>query len=608
MKKSALQLLLAIFLISTTTTSYAQGKKLFMPIEIKTAYENGSRTWDGTVSEKYYQNRAEYDIKAKVDPATRQLEASATIVYQNNFPEVLHSIGFQAYKDLYEEGMVITKLVVDGSVRDITDRDWVRKFGTHYSIFLGNTPLAQGESVTLEIDWSITIPEKVDRDGAYDETSMLVGYWYPEMAVYDDVFGWDYINFDGKAEFYHDISDFDIEVEIPEDFVIWASAEPINSADIYPKKILERLATAKSTSENTAIITKKDLRKGLKMAGNIWKYSVDSFPDFSFAFSDHYLWEAATYTDEFGTYFLNSAYPAENEPFSDVLTIEKEALYSFHNEFPVYPFPFKHFVAFNGEHGGGMEFAGMCNDQMRTNYKTEGIAYSDYEANKLLTFHEMMHMYFPFLMGINEKRYAWMDEGMAEFSEDYFTNINLESYKSRKRFALSQNPPLMVETYAIPKTYGVISYDISSQSYHALLHLLGKKMFDKCMNAYMDRWKYKHPLPYDFFFTFNDISGQDLTWFWKRWYFDFGYPDVGIQSFEDNKLIVENIGGYPIAVEIVITYEDGSSASEMVSPAVWENADAFTQDLGADKKIVSVELKTLNGADAIGNNNLWEAK
>lgn len=608
MKKAALKSLFALISLAILAPAHSQNDKLHMPLEIKTAYENGTRKWDGSVSDAYFQNRSEYNIKAKVDPATRQLTASGTITYFNNFPGELRSIGFQAYKDLYDDGMIIKKLVVNGEELSTDDRSRVRKFGTHYSIFLADEPLAQGESVTLQIDWSITIPEKVDRDGAYDETSMLVGYWYPEMAVYDDLFGWDYINFDGKAEFYHDVSDFDIEVEIPENFVIWASAEPINSAEIYPKKILSRLEAAKGTSENTPIITKKDLKKGLKMDGNIWKYSVDSFPDFSFAFSDHYVWEAATYTDQHGTYFLNSAYPAANEPFSDVLTIEKEALHSFHNEFPVYPFPFKHFVAFNGEHGGGMEFAGMCNDQMRTNYTAEGVPYSDYEANKLLTFHEMMHMYFPFLMGINEKRYAWMDEGMAEFSEDYFTDINLESYRDRTRFASSSNPPLMVETYSIPKTYGTISYDISSQSYHALLHLLGKDMFDKCMQAYMDRWKYKHPSPYDFFFTFNDISGQNLNWFWKRWYFDFGYPDVAVKSFEGGELIVENLGGFPIAVEIEVTYADGSVSSEMTSPAVWKDSSTFTKQITSDKEISAIELKTLNGPDAISTNNKWEAK
>lgn len=576
-----------------------------MPIEFKQAYENRTRNWDGSVSERYFQNRSKYDLKAKVDPATRQVEASGTITYFNSSPHTLPTIQFHAYKDLYEEGMIISELTVNGRKINLANPKKIGKSKTYYWIYL-DTPLAPADSVTLEMSWSITIPASVDRDGAYDETSMMVAYWYPEIAVFDDIYGWDKIDFDGQAEFYHDVSDFKVTIEIPDNFVIWASDAPTNGDEVYPKKILDRLTIAKSSDEKMIIIDKKDLNKGLKMASNIWKYEVDSFPDFSFAFSDHYIWEAATYTDPFGSYFINSAYPQKNDVFGLVIAIEKDVLASFHNEFPKYPFPFKHFVAFNGESGGGMEFAGMCNDQARFDYTTEGVPYSDYEANRLLTQHEMMHMYFPFLMGINEKRFAWMDEGMAEFSEDYFAGVNLESYKDRSRFATSDNSPIMAQTYTIPFTSGVNNYDNSSMSYHALFHLLGKEIFDQCMAGYMDRWKYKHPTPYDFFFTFNDLSGQNLNWFWKAWYFDWGYPDVAIKTFENGELTIENVGGYPIAVEIVVTFGDDSTDSNMTSPAVWKNGSFYQTNIKSEKTIKSIELKTMNGPDAIGSNNKWE--
>ena len=601
--------LILLFLAIFTTSLIANAQvKLYMPIEYKRAYEAGTRNWDGTVSDKYFQNRSEYKIKATVDPVTRQVEGSASITYYNNSPESLISFGFHAYKDLYDEGMVIKKLVVDGKQKDINDWNQVRRSATHYGVYIGDRPLETGKSIKIEVDWSITIPAKVDRDGAYDETSMMVAYWYPEMAVYDDVFGWDKIDFDGKAEFYHDVSDYEVEITIPEDFVIWASAAPTNSSDIYPETILKRLNKAAGTSERVSIITTKDLRKGVKMKSNTWKYSVKGFPDFSFAFSDHYLWEACTYTDKHGAYFLNSAYPAKNESFKHVINNEKQVMESFHNDFPVYPFPYKHFVAFNGETGGGMEFPGMCNDQARRDYTAEGVPFSDYDANLLLTQHEMMHMYFPFLMGINEKRYAWMDEGMAEFSEDYYTGLNLESEQSRARFAKSSNAPLMVETYNTPKAYGINSYDISSQSYHALQHLLGKELFIKCMQGYMDRWKNKHPTPYDFFFTFNDISGRDLNWFWKGWYFDWGYPDVALTSYEDEMLTVTNEGGRPIAVEIHITYKDGTAESTMISPIVWMQSSKFETEIYDSEKISTIELKTLNGSDSFRENNFWRSE
>lgn len=592
-----------IFLISHL--GFGQSHDLFLPLEFKVAYENGTRKIDGSVSDSYYQNRANYDIKAKVNPKTRKVNASAKITYYNNFPQELFTIGFHAYKDIFEEGMVIKKLIINGKPYDINNTMQVRKSLTHYGVYLGNNPLQQGDSLKMEIEWSITIPATVDRDGAYDETSMLVAYWYPEIAVYDDIYGRDKIDFDGQAEFYHDFSSYKVEIEIPNNFVIWASDAPVNGEEVYPKKIKERLLKAKSSTESVEIINKKDLKKGLEMSSNIWKYEVDSFPDFTFAFSDHYLWDAASYNDDFGTYFLNAAYPARNATFSDVIDIEIETLESFHNEFPKHAFPFNHFVAFNGEKGGGMEFAGMCNDQARVNYKSEGVPFSDYDANKLLTNHEMMHMYFPFLMGINEKRFAWMDEGMAEFSEDNFTNLILESDRDRSRFAKSENPPLMVQTFSIPKTYGINSYDIASQSYHALLHLLGKDLFDQCMKGYMERWQYKHPSPYDFFYTFNDVSDQDLNWFWKAWYFDWGYPDVAIKSYKNNTLILENIGRRPIAITAVLTYGDDEVENILISPAVWKSTSIYETKIGVEKKVKSIEIKTFNGSDAISENNKW---
>ncbi len=595
------------FVLLLFVTSAVAQSSLYMPIEFRQAYENGTRLWTGEVSDAYRQNAASYDLSAVVNPKTRRVEAKGRITYINNQVTPLPYIVFYAYKDIHPGGLQIKSLQINGESQRLSDRKRIQYRGTYYRVML-DKPLAAGASLDLDLQWSFTIPAEVDRDGAFNKTSMMVAYWYPEIAVYDDIFGWDEIAFDGKAEFYHDVSSFKVSVELPSNYVVWASSELINGEEIYPKHLTERLALAKQSDEKVTIVGSQDLKKGLKMKGNVWKYEVDSFPDFSFAFSDHYIWEACRYQDQNGTYFLNSAYPEYNAPFSDVLKIEREALASFHNDFPRYPFPFEHFVAFNGEKGGGMEFAGMCNDQLRTNYVTEGIPYTDYEANKLLTFHEMMHMYFPFLMGINEKRYAWVDEGMAEFSEDYFTDVNLESYRDRSRFARSSNPPLMVETYTIPKTYGIISYDIASQSYHALLHLLGKELFTQCLNGYMDRWKYKHPSPYDFMFTFNDLSGQNLDWFWKAWYFDWGYPDVAVRGFDEKTLSIENVGGRPIAVEVAITYKNGKTQSVPVSPEVWKSSRVFDLDIANAAEVSKIELKTLNGSDAIGSNNFWQAK
>lgn len=582
----------------------AQTPALYMPLEFKKAYESGTRKWDGSVSPEYFQNQAKYKINAKIEPYTRKLSATGSITYYNNSPLSLDKIVFHSYKDLYTEGMVIESISVRNKSLNLQNRSEIKKSQTYYTIKLDKS-LEPKDSIQLDIKWSISIPEKVNRDGAYDKTSMLVAYWYPEIAVIDDIFGWDEIDFDGRAEFYHDFSDFDITIDIPTNFVVWASDAPKNAESIYPNTMLTKIKEASTSTEPTSIISSRELKKGLKMKSGTWKYQVSDFPDFSFAFSDHYLWDACRYEDEMGVYQLNSAYPEVNASFKDVISIEKSALDIFHHKFPKYPFPFKHFVAFNGETGGGMEFAGMCNDQAKTNYHSEGIAFSDWDANKLLTVHEMMHMYFPFMMGINEKRFAWMDEGMAEFAEDAFTSINLESTQSREKFASMKIAPMMVQTYTIPYSYTTTTYDISSQSYFALMEMLGKELFDLCMKTYMDTWKGHHPSPYDFFFSFNTTANEDLNWFWKAWYLDWGYPDMGIKSFENNQLIIENLGGLPIAINLEITDSKGNKDIHQVNPRVWKNSALNTIDLSKYNDIQVIELKTLNGADAVYSNNFW---
>ncbi len=579
-------------------------QELYMPIEYRQAYENGTRASNGTVSEKYFQNRSIYDIKVSVNPDKRLVEGNVQIRYFNNSTHTLKKIVFHSYKDVYWDGMVLKSVVLNDEQVDLKDKRQIRHYGTHYSVYL-NEYLTPGDFVDLEIEWSITIPAKVNRDGAYDESSMFVAYWYPEIAVYDDVFGWDKIVFDGRSEFYHDFSDYKISIEIPKEYVVWASSAPINGDEIFPKKIKSRLKEVENSDEKVVIISEDDLEKPLKMKENIWKYEVKNFPDFSFAFSDHYLWESIKHKDQHGTYTLNSAYPEQNENFAMVADLEVEALEIFHSTFPKYPFPFEHFVAFNGETGGGMEFPGMCNNAVRKNASSEGKILTDIDANKLLTVHEMMHMYFPFLMGINEKRYGWLDEGMAEYAEDAFTGVDLESERSRERLARSGNPPPMVETYTIPKSYVVVSYDISSQAFYALRSLLGEQTFDRCLQEFMSRWEYKHPTPYDLFYTFNDVSGKNLNWFWKAWFFDWGYPDVGIVTFEDGVLALENLGSKPIALSIEVSFEDGKQRVMELSPEVWREDLVHQVQIESPDLVTKIVLKTLNGDDAIRDNNYW---
>jgi hypothetical protein len=620
MTRSKLIVLLAVLPL---WYSQAQTTQLYMPIEFKKAYEKGTRKMDGTVSPTYWQNRSIYKLKANIDPSTRMLTGEAEITYFNNSPDSMRNPGFHTYHDYYKpeskkagffaggadsaphEGMVIDQLLVNGKEIDLKDRESAIYRGTNYQIRLKEGIPPKG-SMKLTVKWHYMIPgEGFERSGAIDPTSMFVAYWYPEMAVLDDIDQWDRVVYDAATEFYHDYSDYEVEITVPDNFTVWASVAASNPQDVYSKTTLDRLEKAKKSTEPVNILKANEF-KTTATGTKTWKYTAKNFPDFSFALSDHFLWDAASYTDKEGTFFLHTAYPEDHKAFGTVLATIQESLKVFHNQFPVYPFPYKNFTIFNGLQGGGMEFPGMANDEEMSGAlfsRWLGRDVSDYEANLGLTLHEMCHMYFPFLMGINEKKYAWMDEGHASFSEyfipELFSNDGDQDYLGSQRVL-----PVMTPSHQMEGS-GINSYTIGSRSYQALYMLLGKEMFTKCMKAYMDAWKYKHPTPYDFFFTFNRVSGQDLNWFWKNWYFDWGYMDLGIKSVTTTEVIIENVGGRALPFDVKVTYHDGSESTESITPVVWKTNTTYTHKLSGNKPVKEARLIIHFGGDANAANNTW---
>jgi hypothetical protein len=599
---------------------------LFMPLEFRNAYEKGTRRPDGKVARAYWQNTASYDIKVTLDPYSKVLTGQATITYTNKSPDSLANIVFHAYADYYKagsnhagffgsmndelisDGMVVDKLIVQDKEIDMKDRKTVRYRGTNYRVKLPEK-LAPGKSVQISINWHEEIPGKgFERAGAIDSTSMFVAYWYPEIAVVDDIDGWDQVVYDSSTEFYHDVSDYKVEIEVPENFMLWASVAPDNPKEVYSKKVLQRIETARLDTAGMTIYGEDDFKIKKSKKTNTWKYTASGFRDFCFALSDHFVWEAGLYKDDMGEYFIHTAYPVAHPEFGAVLKTIGGAIKLFHTEFPVYPFPFRNFTIFNGLQGGGMEFPGMANDA-----ESSGAEYSqwtgrkvtDYEANFGLSLHEMCHMYFPFLMGINEKKYAWMDEGMANFAE-YFNGEGDYSYDNDNSYLASQYVcPPMVPSYTQPQVSGINSYTIGSRSYQALYELLGKDMFLQCMKVYIDTWKNKHPTPYDFMFTFNTVSGQDLNWFWQKWYFDWGYPDIGIESYQNGELMVKNEGRKPIPFRIEYVYEDDTTKTEEVKTGVWKSSDIFKVQVPDFQKVKTIRLYSAMGGDVVSGNNVW---
>jgi hypothetical protein len=596
-----------------------------MPVEFQPAYKKGTRNPNGTVADTYWQNHSDYKMKVKIDPKKKTLTGSAQIKYYNESPDSLRDIVIHTYPDYYKrgavkagffggtydpklesEGMVIDELIINGAKVDLKDEYNVWYSGTNYRIYFGK--LAPRSSMDIQVKWHFTIPGKgFERSGAIDPTSMFIAYWYPEIAVYDDIKGWDDVLYDASAEFYHDNSNYDVEIEIPNNYLVWGCVAPSNPNEIYPDFILANLEKAKTSTTSIPIVTEANW-KGLKTKSKIWKFNAKNFADFSFALSNHFIWDAGSHTDSYGSYFLNAVYDPKHPEFAAVLQTEQEAIKIFHNEFPKYEFPYHHFTIFNGLEGGGMEFPGMANDEEVSGKDWEewtGEKKTDFEVQLGLSLHEMCHMYFPFIMGVNEKRYAWMDEGWASFSE-YFIDGEPENNNYSQTYLGDQSTtPMMTPTYTQPQVSSVNSYSMGSFSYYSLYHLLGAEMFNKCLNAYMTRWNHKHPTPYDYFYTFNDVSGQDLNWFWKNWYFDWGYPDVGIQEFKNNTITFKNYGGKAMAFKIIVKYGDGTVTKDVVSPAVWKTSDTYTHIIESSTEITEIHLVCILGADANADNDSW---
>jgi hypothetical protein len=599
---------------------------LYMPVEFRKAYENGTRSWDGKVGANYWQNRSIYKLKATIDPATRLLKGEAEITYFNNSPDSIRNPVFHAYHDFYKPnskkagffagghgsedphaGMVIESLKVNGEVVDLKDRNQAIYRGTNYQVRL-KKPLPPGASMKLEFKWNYVIPgEGFERSGAIDPTSFFVAYWYPEMSVLDDVDSWDRVVYDAATEFYHDYSDYEVQITAPDNFTVWASVAADNPGEVYSQTILDRLAKAKTSTEPVNILTEAEFRKEAS-GTKTWKYTAKNFPDFAFAMSDHFVWDAASYKDKEGEFSIHTAYPPTSTGFKSVLATIQESLKIFHNDFPRYPFPYRNFTIFNGLKGGGMEFPGMANDQENTGAiytRFLGREVTDFEANLGLTLHEMCHMYFPFLMGINEKKYAWMDEGHASFSSYFIPELFNQGNRDQPWLAGQRVLPMLTPSYQMEGS-GMNSYTVGSRSYQALYKLLGKDMFLKCLNAYMDEWKYKHPTPYDFFFTFNRVSGQDLNWFWNNWYINWGYMDLGIRSVANDKIVIANEGGRALPFTLKITFADGTESTTEFTPVVWKNSKAYSHVMKGNKKAIKqVDLVIEFGGDADGKNNVW---
>ncbi len=591
---------------------FAQNQNLYIPRNIEDAYFFKTRYYDGKPGESYWINSSDYKINVEVVPATREVFGREVITYYNNSPDELEFIVFRLYQDFYKKGnmrdwqidslavtsgVVISELKINGKkFLSGSSKGEYERYGTNLTVKLSEK-LISGSKIEIEVEWSFKIPflNRL-RMGMYDESTFFISFWYPQISVYDDIDGWDENHYKGTTEMYNDFNNYEVNITVPENFIVWATGLLQNADDVLEEKFSKRLQKAGESDEIIRIIDQNDLLEGAitKQNGkNIWKYKAEHVPDFAFALSNHYLWDATSLeVEKDRRVLINAAYNKQSKDFYEVASIARKTIEYLSNDLPGIPYPYPAMSVFNGH--GGMEYPMMVNDgSTETRARTVG-----------LTAHEITHTYFPFFMGTNERKYAWMDEGWAVVIPYYFQLREAPEQDPRPRnietlqksFGMETDiPPMILNIFLTGNTYRNSVYNRAGTAYYFLRDFLGDDIFKSALKEYIKRWNRKHPIPYDFFFTFNDVTGEDLSWFWKPWFFESGYPDLAIDkvfSYEDSyELFIKKIGSVPVPLKIYITYTDGSKSELYKTAEIWKNGnDEYVVTLDRKKNIKSITI------------------
>jgi len=569
---------------------------LFLPVEFKNAVKNGTRTLYGSPGKNYWQNHADYTIEVDVDPQSHWIYGTEQARYFNQSPDSLKRIYLRLYQDHYKRGnlrdsavdsadihngMQLSDLRINGKPYSLQGGELTTlRYGTLLSVEL-EEQLAPAESLLLHITWQIRLPEKTRRKrmGAEGDSTAFVALWYPEFSVYDDIDGWDSHSHTGSQEFYHDFGNYDVKITTPRGYLVWASGLLQNAGQVLPEKILTRYRQAFETDEILAIAGKSDYAAQSPRNSDektTWHFKAVDVPDFAFAYSNCHLWDATSLVvDKISgqRVMIEGVYLQNLEELQKVTEIARMTIAYLSYELPGVPFPYPQFTVFNSHISGGMEFPMMANDgTTRSRERTVD-----------LTSHEITHTYFPFLMGINETKYGWMDEGMAVALP---LALQLREGKGSDRLArevrtFEQNsgremdmPPITPSILMHGSPLRLATYTRPAIAYTILKDMMGDETFKLALQTYIRVWRGKHPLPYDFFFIYNDVNGESLNWFWKAWFFERGSADLAIGGVSTDgpgtDVTIEKIGSLPVPVHLTISFADSTEQQLRRTAAVWK--------------------------------------
>ena len=600
--------------------------KLPVPLNVQQLYEKGYRSMDGRPGKNYWQNTADYTIAVNYNPFTRLVSGTEEITYVNNSPDNLNEIIFKLYPNIYKKGSIrdmpvdpsdltdgvnIERMEIDGMVKE---ENQLSISNTNMTVSGVNLPSKQTIKISIYFSYTLNKTSHI-RTGEIEDGAAFIAYFFPRIAVYDDLDGWNLNPYMGSQEFYNDFCNFNVSITVPTNYLVWATGDLQNCSDVLTNKYCERLNNAEKKDDIIFIVDENDLKQGgitKNNASNTWKFNATNVIDFAFAVSDHYVWNSTSLVVDKNSgrrTRVDAVFNIKHKDYFEVIDIARKTVELMSYQFPKWPFPYNHETVFDGL--DQMEYPMMVNDNP-VNTRFDGVTLTD---------HEIFHNMFPFYMGTNETKYGWMDEGWATIGEwllspmidsSMVDDFGMARYNSIAGKEMDM-PLHTLSTLLKEGTFVSNSYEKPALGYLYVKDMLGDDLFFKGLHFYIQQWNGKHPLPLDFFNCMNTGSGKNLNWFWKKWFYETGYPDLSIAKVMNTntakQIVIESKGNKPVPIDATITFTDSSVQKMHRSIAVWEKENkTVTLKFNSSKKIVKIELGSLYVPDVNKNDNVWQAK
>ncbi len=609
---------------------------------------NEFRSANGAPGPKYWQNRADYTLHAIIDTLQNTLKGTETISYTNNSPDNLSSLWLQLDQNTYRKdarSRFYSSRIANGSTEGYQFENVTIEMNgktlkadyiindTRMQIRLPNALSSKGK-IKINIKYHYEIPGvfggRTDFFSTKNGKIYEIAQWYPRMCVYDDLEGWSTLPFLGSGEFYCEYGDFDYSVTVPAGMIVAGSGELQNEKEVLTPTQIERLNAARKSDKTIMIRSEKEVNDAAAKNQNnklvTWHFKMNNTRDVAFGASSAYVWDAAKVNLPEGKKCLAmSVYPVESggeDAWGRATEYLKKSIEYFSEKWFVYPYP----VAVNeAGRAGGMEYPGIVFDGM--NAKKGNLYW--------VTAHEIGHNWFPMIVGSDERRYPWMDEGFNTFIDVYASDeFNHGEYAPKRdgEYAPGKGNPAdeiipLLKDSAAPSM--MARADMLTEKYrHPLVYfkpafglvmlreiVLGPDRFDYAFKKYIERWAYKHPSPDDFFRTMDNEAGESLSWFWKEWFYNNWQLDLAVQSvsYPNNDvkngadITIANLQKMAMPCTIEVILKDGNKQTLQLPVETWMQSDVHKIHLTTTQPVQSIIIDPENKLpDSNRMNNVWK--